>query len=148
MTNTVYTNYWVNENTGVHKEHGTYLTEEDAKRGIEAWWELHGESYPDLEEYRTNTGAWEIKYGHDYYFYRIEKRQVSQPLKKPTYSLKSQQEIESLRKKYNLSQEELLFDELAEPYRDRLVMAYNDIEALQGQVYNELGQPIKKINNK
>lgn len=145
MTKKVYTNYWVNKNTGVRKEHGTYASEEEAIRGIEAWWDIHGEFYPKKEGYRTNSGAWEIKYGDQYCFYRVESRTTDEDLPKVSYKLMNQNEIDSLRKSHQLDEEEFLFDELAEPYRDKLVLAYNNIDKLRGQIYSQDGKPITSL---
>lgn len=145
MGKTVYTNYWVNENTGVRKEHGTYVSEEEALEGIRSWWDLHGEFYPNPDIYRTNTGALEIKYDGDWIFYRVESRQTDDPIARTDYKLKANNEIEALRKKHGLDEDEYLFDELAEPYRDRLISAYNDLEKVRSQSYENNGQPIVKL---
>ena len=57
MTQTVYTNYWVNRRDKLKKEHGSYPTEEQAIKGIETWWEIHKEKYKDVKHVRTNTAA-------------------------------------------------------------------------------------------
>ena len=112
MTQEVYTNYWVNLRTNVRKEHGSYLSEKEAINGIETWWRIHRKKYKDVEKKRTNSGALEIHYGDENYFYRIEKRQVGTPLPSTTYKLKSSGEIKSTRLQNNLHDEMFLFDEL------------------------------------
>lgn len=144
MTKTVYTNYWVNQRLDQRKEHGSYQSEEEALAGIQAWWELHGESY-DTELIRTNTGALEVLYGDPNYFYRIEARETSEALPKRSYRVKGQGEIDALRQRYQLDDETFIFDELAEPYRDRIIVAMNSIEKARGFTYTETGRPIVKL---
>ncbi|MBF6977635.1 hypothetical protein IU403_00570 [Aerococcaceae bacterium zg-BR22] len=145
MTQTVYTNYWVNERVDLKKEHGSYLTEEEAIKGIETWWEIHKEHYKEVEHKRMNSGALEIYYGDPQYYYRIEKRQISEPLPSRTYRLKSAGEIQSTRKMNQLRDGVYLFDELAEPYRDRLIVTMADAQKVREYVYTDHGEPIIKL---
>lgn len=147
MASTVYTNYWVNVRADVKKEHGTYRSEEEAVQAVQAWWEIHGESYSNVEYNRTNTGALEILYGDPNYFYRIEERQVTGPLPRTSYRVKGRGEIEALRSKHQLDGETFLFDELPEPYRDRLILAMGDSQKARGYTYTEDGRPIVELNN-
>lgn len=140
----VYTNYWENRRDGVRKEHGSYATEEEAFEGIQNWWTLQNDNYTDVEKRRTNSGALEITYGDDNYYYRIEKREIDK-LPSRKYKLKSAGEIEAKRKMENLDEETYLFDELAEPYRDRLVIAMGDGKRVQDFVYDAKGRPIREI---
>lgn len=144
MTNTVYTNYWVNQRLDQRKEHGSYASEEEALEGIKAWWDLHGESH-DMELIRTNTGALEVLYGNPNYFYRIEERETTKSLPSRSYRVKGQGEIEALRQRYQLDAETFVFDELAEPYRDRIIVAMNSIEKARAYSYTETGRPIVKL---
>ncbi|MGY3815686.1 hypothetical protein ACWOA6_09110 [Globicatella sulfidifaciens] len=146
MTQTVYTNYWVNRRDKLKKEHGSYPTEEQAIKGIETWWEIHKEKYKDVKHVRTNTGALEIYYGDDNYYYRIEQRQISGSLPSLKYKLKTDGEINSLRKQNNLRDDLYLFDELAEPYRDRLIVTMADAQKVRDFVYTEKGAPIIKLS--
>ncbi|WP_025730880.1 hypothetical protein [Atopobacter phocae] len=146
MTNTVYTNYWISKRDGVKKEHGSYKTEEAALEGILAWWRQHRESY-DYQTIRTNTGALEIVYDDENYVYRIEQREIDGKLPSTSYKLKSKNEIDSQRQQLNLDEETYLFDELAEPYRDRLVIAMADNTKFRNFVYTKNGEPIVKIEN-
>ena len=145
MGKTVYTNYWVNRRADVKKEHGSFKTEEDALRAIKAWWEIHGENYTDVEEIRTNTGALEVLYGDPNYFYRIEKRKATEKLPTTSYRVKTAGEIEALRNKHQLDDETFVFDELAEPYRDRIMMAMNSIQKARKYTYTEEGHPIIQL---
>ena len=147
MSQTVYTNYWLNRRNDTRKEHGSYLTEEDALEAVKTWWEIQKDNYENVETYRTNTGALEINYGDDIYLYRIEKRQTDEPLPSPSYRLKTQSEIDAERKKYMLDDETLLFDELAEPYRDRLIIAMADSQKVREWLYEESGKPTVKIKD-
>lgn len=147
MTETIYTNYWVNRRVDVKKEHGSYSSEEEAIKGIKAWWAIHGENH-DYEEVRTNTGALEILYGDPNYFYRIEEDPSMDKLAKSSYRVKSAGEIDALRKKYSLDSERYIFDELAEPYRDRIILAMNDIKKARAYCYTEKGSPIIKLGEK
>lgn len=146
MAQKIYTNYWVDDYNGVRKEHGSYKSEGEALEGIKAWWEIHGESYPDAEVYRTNTGALEIKYGEDFYFYRIESQESDEKLPQTSYTLKTKGEIEAKRQQLGLTSEEFLFDELAEPYRDRLIAAFASIQAVRNYIFQANGRPIKQIS--
>lgn len=146
MTQTVYTNYWISRRDKLKKEHGSYPTEEQAIKGIETWWEIHKEKYKDVEHVRTNTGALEIHYGDDNYYYRIEQREIEGSLPSLKYKLKTDGEIHSLRKQNNLRDDLFLFDELAEPYRDRLIVTMADAEKVRDFVYTQKGAPIIKLS--
>lgn len=139
---TVYTNYWISKRDGVKKKHGTYRTEEEAIRGIRAWWDLQGDRY-EAEIERTNTGALEIAYIDDNYFYRVESSQTSEPLPSTSYTLYTQGQIEAKRNAWNVEEDMFIFDELPEAYRDRLIMAMNDIKKARSFVYTEKGRPIR-----
>lgn len=147
MTQTVYTNYWVNRREDFRKEHGSYLSEEEALKGIETWWELQKDKYTNVTKTRTNSGALEINYGDENYFYRIEKREIQDKLPTRSYKLKTKGEIESTRSKLNLSDEQFLFDELAEPYRDRLIIAMSNSQTPREFLYSEKGTPTVKIKD-
>ncbi|MBG9987983.1 hypothetical protein HZY88_03205 [Aerococcaceae bacterium DSM 111176] len=145
MTKTVYTNYWLNKYTDQKKEHGSYNSEEEAIAGIEAWWELHKDNYQDVQHVRTNTGALEISYGEEQYVYRIEKREIdgnipaARPKKRPAG------EIQRIRSQHNIDQELYLYEELAEPYQDRLITAMHDGAKLLTYIYDVKGRPVKKL---
>lgn len=145
MTETVYTNYWVNERADVKKQHGSFKTEEEAVDAIHAWWEIHAESYQDVSYNRTNTGALEVNYGDPHYFYRIEERTISDKLPTMSYQLKTKGEIEALRSKHLLDEETFVFDELPEPHRDRLMVAMGDIKVAREYTYTEDGKPILRV---
>ncbi|XJS11666.1 hypothetical protein ACF3NG_05555 [Aerococcaceae bacterium WGS1372] len=147
MSQTVYTNYWVNKREDFRKEHGSYPTEEEAIQGIETWWEIQKDKYTNVSKRRTNSGALEINYGDDYYFYRIEKRQINDKLPKRTYKLKTKGEIDAQRKRLNLDDQQFLFDELAEPYRDRLIIAMSNSITPREYLYSENGTPTVKIED-
>ena len=146
MTKTVYTNYWVNQRIDQRKEHGSYASEEEALEGIMAWWEIHDENY-EVETIRTNTGALEVLYGDPNYFYRIEEREISGPLPSRSYRVKSRGETDALRERYQLDDYSFVFDELAEPYRDRIIVAMNSIKKARAYTYTEKGEPIVKLND-
>lgn len=146
MTQTVYTNYWVSRIGNVRKEHGSYKSEEEAIEGIKAWWELHKEKYPNAQYNRTNSGALEVIYRDDQSFYRIEKREIEGKLPSRTYKLKRPGEVEALRLKLNLDEELCLFDELAEPYRDRLITAMADSKTVRNYIYDQEGRPVRPID--
>ncbi|MGX7092473.1 hypothetical protein [Hutsoniella sourekii] len=146
MTQTVYTNYWINRRDNVRKEHGSYPTEEEAIQGIETWWEIHKEHYKDVEHNRTNTGALEILYDDDNYFYRIEKRQIEGELPSRHYKKLTAGEIDTKRKQLNLDEDTYLFDELAEPYRDRLIVTMANAQKVRDWVYTQKGQPVVKVS--
>ena len=57
-------------------------------------------------------------------------------------------EVESLRGKYNLNKESFLFDELAEPLRDRLILAMADINKARAHVYDSEGRLIRGLEEK
>lgn len=145
MAQTIYTNYWVNRRVDLKKEHGSYANEEEALNGIKAWWEVHGESH-DVETVRTNTGALEVLYGDPNYFYRIEEGQINDSLPTRSYRVKSKGEIDALRQRYQLDEATYVFDELAEPYRDRIIVAMNSIKKARAYSYTEKGRPIVKLN--
>jgi len=145
MTRTVYTSYWVNERDDVKKEHGSFKTEREAVDSILAWWEIHKETHNDISYERTNTDALEILYGDHNYYYRIEKNKTTKPLPSTSYKVKSQGEIQSLRNKHQLDEKTLLFDELPEPYRDRLMIAMGDSQVVREYTYTKEGQPIVKV---
>lgn len=145
MSRKVYTTYWESKLGNVRKEHGTYKSEEEAIDGINAWWELHNEKYPEAEFKRTNTGALEIVYDHENYAYRIEERTTGTSLPNLSYNLKSSGETEAFRKMNNLDEELCVFDELAEPYRDRLILAMADIKKARNYIYDREGRPVRKI---
>lgn len=145
MSQTIYTNYWVNQRVGIKKEHGSFKTEADAIKGIETWWEIHKNHYKEVSHKRTNSGALEIHYGDPNYFYRIESRTIDGALPSTNYRLKQKGEIQAIRLKYHLSPEMHLFDELAEPYRDRLIVTMADASKVREYVYTDNGQPIIKL---
>lgn len=146
MSQTVYTNYWVNQRANIKKEHGSYLTEEEAINGIETWWRIHKAKHKEVKQHRTNSGALEIHYGDDHYYYRIEKREIDTPLPSTNYKLKTTGEIHSLRLQNNLRDDMFLFDELAEPYRDRLIATMADAQKVRDFVYTDHGEPIIKLS--
>lgn len=142
-----YTNYWENRRDGVRKQHGSYATEKEAFEGIQSWWDLHQEKYTNIKKRRTNSGALEITYGDDNYYYRIEKDNIEKlPSKK--VKLRSAGEIAAKRKMENLDEEFFLFDELAEPYRDQLVIAMGDGHRVQEFIYDEKGRPVRELVKK
>ena len=145
MTQTVYTNYWVNERAEVKRQHGSYQSEEEALEAIHAWWEIHKENHKDISTERTNTGALEIKYGDPNYFYRIEARETENSLPSTSYKVKTKGEIDSLRNKYQLDGEAVLFDELPEPYRDRIILAMGSTEKARNYSYTKEGEPIIEL---
>lgn len=144
MSNTYYTIYWINKRDGVRKEHGTHSSEEEAKEAIIAWWEINNESY-DYEMYRTNTGAIEVKYVDDYSFYRIEEVTSDEKLPQRAYKLKTAGENLAKRKQLNLDESQYLFDELAEPHRDRLIQAMADPVKARSFIYDKNGKLIRPI---
>src|SRR5699024_1652984 len=146
MVQTVYTTYWQSRIGNVKKEHGTYKTEEEAIKGIHAWWELHKETYPEAQYNRTNSGALEIVYEDEISVYRIEKRTIDGSLPSRSYKLKKPGEIDALRKKHNLDDELCVFDELAEPFRDRLILAMADSKKARNYIYDREGRPIRKMD--
>lgn len=148
MTTTVYTTYWVNERAGVKKEHGSFETERKAIQAVIAWWEIHKESYKDISYERTNTEALEILYGDANYYYRVEKEETSESLPTTSYKVKTQGEIDALRKRHQLDEGTLLFDELPEPYRDRVIKAMGDSKLAREYSYTKDGKPIIKAFEK
>lgn len=145
MTQTVYTNYWVSRIGDVRKEHGSYKSEEEAIDGIKAWWELHKEEYPNAQYNRTNTGALEIIYQDENSYYRIEEREIEGNLPSRSYHLKKPGEVEAQRSRLLLDDESYLFDELAEPFRDRLILAMADSKKARSYIYDPQGRPIREI---
>lgn len=143
----MYTNYWVSKLHKIKKEHGSYKSEEEAIEGIHAWWELQVEEFPDATYTRTNTGALEIVYNGDEYAYRIEKREINSSLPSRSYKLKKYGEVEALRLNHQLHEEAFVFDELAEPFRDRLVLTMADSKKVREYIYDKEGRPIKKLKN-
>lgn len=144
MANTYYTIYWINKRDDVRKQHGTYPSEEEAKEAIIAWWEINNESY-DYEMYNTNTGAIEIKYVDDYSFYRIEEVTSDEKLPSKTYKLKTPGENLAKRQQLNLDEDHYLFDELAEPHRDRLIQAMADPVKARSFIYDKDGKLIRSL---
>ncbi|AMB98675.1 hypothetical protein AWM75_01100 [Aerococcus urinaehominis] len=143
----VYTNYWENRLYGIRKQHGSYATEEEALNGIYAWWELQKDKY-EPEIYRTNTGALEVKYlDNDNYVYRVEEREIEGDLPSTSYQLKTAGQIEADRAKLDLDESAYLFDELAEPYRDRLIVAMNDSKRVRDFIYTERGRIISHVDD-
>ena len=145
MTQRVYTNYWISRIGDVRKQHGSYKSEEAAIEGVKAWWELHKEKYPNAEHKRTNSGALEIIYHDENSFYRIEKRVIDGKLPSKSYSLRKPGEIESARSRLLLDKELCVFDELAEPFRDRLITAMGDSKKARSFIYDREGRPVKEI---
>lgn len=146
MSQTVYTNYWFSRRDNVRKEHGSFASEEEAIQAIKAWWDLQGDEYSNVTERRTNSGEWEVTYGDGNYYYRVVKREVDFDLPSQKVKLRKPGEIESLRKKLDLDKDLYLFDELAEPYRDRLVQAMGDGKKVQTYLYDEYGRLVKPID--
>lgn len=144
MSNTYYTIYWINKRDDVRKEHGTHATEEEAKEAILAWWDINNESYK-YDIYRTNTGALEVKYIDDYSFYRIEEVTSDEKLPSKSYKLKTAGEVQAKRAELGLDADQFLFDELAEPYRDRLIQAMADPVKARSHIYDKNGQLIRSI---
>lgn len=144
MPKKVYTIYWVNERADVRKQHGSFATEKEAMEAIVAWWEIHNETHKDVSYVRTNTGALEVLYGDPNYYYRIEEREIDGPLPSTSYKLKSAGEIEALRRKHQLDDDTLCFDELPEPHRDRIIKAMGDSKIAREYTYTKNGEPIIK----
>lgn len=144
MANTYYTIYWINKRDDVRKQHGTHPSKEEAKEAIIAWWEINNESY-DYEMYNTNTGAIEIKYVDDYSFYRIEEVTSDEKLPSKTYKLKTPGENLAKRQQLNLDEDHYLFDELAEPHRDRLIQAMADPVKARSFIYDKDGKLIRSL---
>lgn len=144
MQKTVYTNYWVNERANVKKQHGSFETEDEAVAAIQAWWEIHKENHKDVSYIRTNRGALEVLYGDPNYYYRIEERITDEPLPKRKYKLRTAGEIEALRQKHQLDDATLVFDELPEPYRDRIIVAMGDSMQAREYTFTKDGKPIIK----
>jgi len=78
--------------------------------------------------------------------YRIEKRTIDGSLPSRSYKLKKPGEIDALRKKHNLDDELCVFDELAEPFRDRLILAMADSKKARNYIYDREGRPIRKMD--
>src|SRR5699024_7577419 len=102
----------------------------------------------DVSYERTNRGALEILYGDANYYYRIESREINEPLPSRVYKVKSKGEIEALRAKHQLDETAFVFDELPEPYRDRLILAIGDSSKCREYSYTEDGQPIIELKSK
>lgn len=147
MTQTIFTNYWIDKYNDVRKEHASFKTEEEAVNAIERWWEIKGENYNDVEMYRTNTGALEIDYGFDRYFYRVEQREIEGELPPTIYKLMTENEIEAKRQQLGLDDDYYLFDELPEPRRDRLVEAMGDAHKVRQWSYTDKGVPVLKLRD-
>lgn len=145
MTQTIYTNYWISRIGDVRKKHGSYKSEEEAIEGIKAWWELHKERYPNAVFKRTNSGALEVIYHDEDSFYRIEKSAIEGKLPSRSYTLKRPGEIQAARSRLLLDDELFLFDELAEPFRDRLIVAMGDSKKARSYVYDREGRLVKEI---
>ena len=145
MSYTVYTVYWENKLTETRKAHGSYASEDEARQAIYTWWEIHHEHYDHIDEVRTNSGALEISYDNPNYVYRIEEEPRENPLPKQGYKLRTAGEIEARRKQLNVDEETFLFDELPEPYRDRLIIAMSTGEKAREYLYNSKGQPSVKV---
>ncbi|MER2064428.1 MAG: hypothetical protein ABS873_07220, partial [Alkalibacterium sp.] len=75
------------------------------------------------------------------------KRKTDRPLPKSKAKLRNKNEVVSIRQKHDLHDEAFLFEELAEPYRDRLMIAMNDSEKLMQYTFDSEGRPIKKLND-
>ncbi|WP_322348863.1 hypothetical protein [Jeotgalibaca ciconiae] len=106
---------------------------------------MHKENHSNVQYIRTNTGALEIIYGDERYVYRIEKRTIDGTLPTRSYRLKKSGEINSLRSKYLLDEDSFLFDELAEPFRDRLILAMADSKKARSFIYDRDGRPIHEL---
>lgn len=145
MSTTVYTTYWVNRRDDVRKEHGTFTSEEEALKGIEAWWEIHQEKPHEVKTVRTNSGALEVYYGEDYYYYRIQSRKIQGKLPSARASKRSKGQVDSLRRKYALPDELYLYEELPEPCQDRLTLAMNEGKKLLDLVYDQKGRPVRSL---
>lgn len=142
----VYTNYWENRRDDVRKAHGSYMSEEEAIEGIKAWWEINNNNFSNPVIERTNSGALEISYVDDVnYHYRVETREIEGKLPKKTYMLKNKGQIKSERSLKGFEENELLFDELPEPYRDRLIVAMTDPIVARNYKYDSNGKPITEI---
>ena len=148
MQKTVYTNFWINERANVKKQHGSFETEEEAIASILAWWEIHKETPKDITYERTNRGALEVLYGDPNYYYRIEERIIDKPLPSRKYKVRTAGEIEVQRQRYQLDTETFIFDELAEPYRDRIMVAMADSVVARYYTYTKDGKPIVKTFQK
>ncbi|EFR32134.1 hypothetical protein [Eremococcus coleocola] len=142
----VYTNFWHSRRDNVIKQHGSYKTEDEALEGIKAWWEIHKEKFEDMQTRRTNSGALEITYlPDDNYYYRIEAKEIEGALPSAKPKKRSKGEIEKLRSTHQLNEEAFLFEELPEPYQDRLIICMNDGKALLNFTYDQHGRPIKRF---
>ena len=146
MNREVYTVYWVNQRNEMRKEHASYVTEEEALNSIKTWWRIHKEEHKNVHEVRTNTGALEVVYGDPNYVYRIEKRILDTPLPSRNYKLRSQGQIESQRQLLQLTEDERLFDELPEPYRDRIIEVFADSHKAMNYCYTPDGKPVIRLS--
>jgi len=59
--------------------------------------------------------------------------------------LRSPGEIDSKRKLAQLDEETFLFEELAEPYRDLLLVAMGNGQRVKDFIYDEKGRPIREL---
>ena len=59
--------------------------------------------------------------------------------------MRSSGEVDKLRKQLSLDDEYYLFEELAEPYRDRLVEAMGDGRKVQDYIYDQHGRMISSL---
>ena len=66
-------------------------------------------------------------------------------LPKSTYKKKTAGEIDALRDKHNLDDESFVFDELSEPFRDRIISATPDIQKARNYIYDNKGRPYKEL---
>src|SRR5699024_2549294 len=148
MAKTVYTNYWINERDNVRKEHGSYETEKEAIEAMITWWKIQNQKNRDVSYERTNRGALEILYGDANYYYRIGRGEINGSIPTRENKVKSKGEIEALRAKHQLDETAFIFDELPEPYRDRLIQAIGDSSKCREYSYTEDGQPIVELNSK
>lgn len=144
----IYTVYWENKRDDVRKKHGSFPSEEQAVLGIKTWWEIEKDHYRDVHYERTNTGALEITYieSQPYYVYRIEKETIAGELPSTKYRLRSANEIKAKRQQLGLAENEFLFDELSEPYRDRILTAIPDATRVKNYCYDSSGRIIKKVS--
>lgn len=146
MNREVYTVYWVNQRNETRKEHASYMTEEEALNSIKTWWRIHKEEHNNVQEVRTNTGALEILYGDPHYVYRIEKHVTDKPLPSRSYKLRPQGQIETQRQLLQLTEDERLFDELLEPYRDRIIEVFADSHKAMEYCYTLDGKPVIRLS--
>lgn len=145
MTKKVYTVFWENNLSGELKQHGTFKSYEDATAAIKAWWEMH-EYQPTKFKEKPNGHVTRIEYGHRDYVYKIVEHELVGKLLSTSYKQLKQGQVEDQRKKLNLSHDDgLLFDQLPEPRRDRIIVAMGDINAARNYTYDHKGKPITKF---